>query len=391
MKYRLGVTIFFLAALLPAIFCSGAQAGTLGGEREKKDEGRDEGRKEALSADGPYVIYNLDGAVRVIRVDTAGRITDSVYHALPEDFTLHVVDHKGRYPFDVKLHPVKRPEWKYKLPDKVFVMSDPHGKMDCVISLLRGNGIIDEEYRWSFGKNHLVIIGDVFDRGKDVPQIFWLFYKLEKEAEDAGGHVSFLLGNHEPMVLAADLRYAKEKYKALAGKLKMDYSALFGPNTELGRWLATRNTIQLIGRDLFVHAGLGKDFYDYNLTIPSVNEEMSRALFMSKAERRALSPLTAFLYGSSGPVWYRGMVRTDAKYRPLAQDSLRMIMKRYHAGHIIVGHTVFKDISTFYDGMVIGVNVDNEENRKKKRGRALLIVGDDYFVVGDQGIMRRLF
>ncbi len=306
MKYRLGVTIFFLAALLPAIFCSGAQAGTLGGEREKKDEGRDEGRKEALSADGPYVIYNLDGAVRVIRVDTAGRITDSVYHALPEDFTLHVVDHKGRYPFDVKLHPVKRPEWKYKLPDKVFVMSDPHGKMDCVISLLRGNGIIDEEYRWSFGKNHLVIIGDVFDRGKDVPQIFWLFYKLEKEAEDAGGHVSFLLGNHEPMVLAADLRYAKEKYKALAGKLKMDYSALFGPNTELGRWLATRNTIQLIGRDLFVHAGLGKDFYDYNLTIPSVNEEMSRALFMSKAERRALSPLTAFLYGSSGPVWYPG-------------------------------------------------------------------------------------
>ena len=26
----------------------------------------------------------------------------------------------------------------------------------------------------------------------------------------------------------------------------------------------------------------------------------------------------------------------------------------------------FKDISTFYDGRVIGVNVDNEENRKKK-------------------------
>ena len=42
-------------------------------------------------------------------------------------------------------------------------------------------------------------------QGKDVPQIFWLFYKLEEEAAKAGGHVSFILGNHEPMVLALSL------------------------------------------------------------------------------------------------------------------------------------------------------------------------------------------
>ena len=68
-----------------------------------------------------------------------------------------------------------------------------------------------------------------------------------------------------------------------------------------------------------------------------------------------------------------------------------MIMKRYNAEHIIVGHTIFKDISTFYDAKVIGVNVDNEENRKKKRGRALLIDRNMYFVVGDKGVMRKLF
>lgn len=36
-------------------------------------------------------------------------------------------------------------------------------------------------------------------------------------------------------------------------------------------------------------------------------------------------------------------------------------------------------------------NVDNEENRKKKRGRALLIDGNTYLVVGDKGAMRKLF
>jgi hypothetical protein len=97
-----------------------------------------------------------------------------------------------------------------------------------------------------------------------------------------------------------------------------------------------------------------------------------------------------FLYGNSGPIWYRGLVRTDGKYNPLAKDSLEMIMDRYKAKHIIVGHTIFKDISTFYNGKVIGVNVDNKENREKKRGRAMLIENNQYFVVGDKGIQRQL-
>lgn len=62
----------------------------------------------------------------------------------------------------------------------------------------------------------------------------------------------------------------------------MKYPRLFGPDTELGRWLGTRNTMQMIGNDLYVHAGLGKDFYDKNLSIPTVNEEMSKGLFMTK-------------------------------------------------------------------------------------------------------------
>lgn len=383
---KTSISKYFLVAFTLLFFSSGLCAGTLDIEGKKKEKTK----KEKLSADGPYILYQPDGKTRVVSVDKKGKIADTTYEVLPEDFTLHVTDHNGKFPFDVKLHPVKRPDWQYRQPEKVFVMSDPHGRLDCVISLLQGNGIIDKEYKWSFGTNHLMVIGDIFDRGKDVPQIFWLFYKLEDEAAKAGGQVSFLLGNHEPMVLANDLRYTKGKYKLLAEKLGMDYPKLFGPDTELGKWLGTRNTMQTIGTDLYVHAGLGREFYDHNLCIPTVNEEMSKALFMSKKERKSLSPLTAFLYGNSGPIWYRGLVRTDAKYHPMAQDSLQMVLDRYKAKHIIVGHTIFKDISTFYDGNVIGVNVDNKENRKKKRGRALLIDKGTYYVVGDKGIQREL-
>lgn len=367
-------TLLLILSLLPATFVAG--------QEEKK--------QEELTADGPYLLYQPDGKTRIISVDTQGQICDTTYTALPEDFSMHVTDYKGRFGFDVKLHPVKRPEWSYPQTDKVFVMSDPHGRLDCVISLLQGNNIIDENYQWNFGNNHLMVIGDIFDRGYDVPQIFWLFYKLEEEAAQAGGQVSFLLGNHEPLVTANDLRYTKDKYKQLAEKLGMTYPELFGPETELGKWLGTRNTMQTIGNDLYVHAGLGKDFYDHNLDIPTVNEEMSRALFMSKPERKALSPLTAFLYGNDGPIWYRGLVRSEEKYHPISSDSLQMIMDRYGAQHIIVGHTIFDDISTFYDGKVIDVNVDNKKNREEKKGRAVLIENGIYYVVGDEGIQRQL-
>ena len=376
---KLSLGVYILTFMSSGIF-----AGTLGLDGKQTEKTKE----VEWSADGPYVIYRPDGKTRIVSVDVEGRIRDTTYTVLPKDFRLHVTDHKGKSSFDVRLHPVKRPDWNYRQPDKVFVMSDPHGRLDCVISLLRGNGIIDKEYRWDFGKNHLVVIGDVFDRGKDVPQIFWLFYKLEEEAVQAGGRLSLLLGNHETLVLAGDLRYVKPKYKELARQLGMDYERLFGPDTELGRWLATRNTVEVIGPDLYVHAGLGRAFYDRNLDLPRVNEEMSRALFLKKAQRKELSELTAFLYGNEGPVWYRGLVRTAEKYKPLAADSLQLLLQRYGVERIIVGHTIFEDVSTFYGQRVIGVNVDNEDNRREGRGRGLLIDGTKYLVVGDKGVLR---
>lgn len=348
------------------------------------------GTKETLTADGPYILYNENGSARVISVSPKGKVEDKTYRKLPADFRFNVVSYDKKHRFQVALHPFSRPAWQYRQPEKVFVMSDPHGDLDCVISLLQGNGVIDKRYKWSFGRNKLVVIGDIFDRGNDVIQIYWLMYKLEKEAADAGGSVDVMLGNHEPLVLMDDLRYTEEKYKLLADTLGVKYPELLGRNTELGRWICLRNTMTKVGDYLFVHAGLSKQFYDENLSIPVVNEQMGLGLYKRKAERKATSPLVYFLFGSYGPIWYRGMVRTEEKYHPLAADTLKMILKRYDVKRIIVGHTIFPDISTFYGGRVIGVNVSNAKNRKEKRGRGILIEKTAISVVGDNGFIRRL-
>ena len=344
--------------------------------------------RDTLSVDGPYILYTADG-VRVITVDKRGRITDRTAPEAPERFT--VADHKGKNAFQVSLHKFSRQDWQYRSkPARTFVMSDPHGRLDCVVSLLQGNGVIDSGLHWSYGQDHLVVIGDIFDRGEDAVQIYWLFYKLQEEAADAGGRVTMLLGNHEPMEFAGDMRYAKPKYKVLSRKLGMEYRDLFGPDSELGRWIATWNVIAVVGSDLFVHAGLGGDFYRRDIPVPEVNRQMSSVLFNRNSERKAASEQLAFLYGRNGPVWYRGLVLPDEKWNPVQPDTLQMILDRAGVDHIIVGHTMLDDVCTFYDGKVIDVNVDNPGNMKKGLGRALLIDSEGYSVVGDKGFIRRL-
>lgn len=347
--------------------------------------------KDSLSADGPYILHDGKGGARIISVDTRGNISDQRLNRLPEGYTFRVTDHRGKLPFEVTLRPFARAPWRIlRATDRTFVMSDPHGRLDCVVSLLHGNRVIDQDLHWSYGKDRLVVIGDVFDRGEDVTAIFWFFYKLQQEAAEAGGAVTLFLGNHEPMEFSGDERYARPKYLVLARLLGTKYKDLMGPDSELGRWMATWNTVGIIGDNLYVHGGVGKDFYDWNLPISEINAKMSRVLFMKNAARKALSDTLNFLYGSYGPIWYRGLVQKEAKRRPVSVDTLDLIRLRYGVNRIIVGHTIFRDVSSFYEGRVIDVNVDNAVNRRKHRGRALLIENGQYFVVGDRGKQRRI-
>lgn len=242
------------------------------------------------------MLHDEVGNARVIRVDERGVVRDSVYGKLPEGFKLDVVSQKGGHRFQVKLHPVERPLWKSGQREKTLIISDPHGDLESFVSVLCNNGVIGKNYKWKFGKNQVIVIGDVFDRGKDVLPIFWLMYKLEQEAKDAGGVMTFMLGNHEEMVLRGNLKYTRSKYKDLATSLGIEYADLWHEKSELGRWLRSRNLIQVVGKNLFVHAGLSKEFTGMGNAVTEVNEEMARSIFLPKKERQELSALSDSIY-----------------------------------------------------------------------------------------------
>jgi hypothetical protein len=333
--------------------------------------------------DGPY-IFHEGKSLRIIQTDPTGNINDTLIKNPSKNFLFKVQTHNGKRSFDVKLHPIVRPAWKTKQADKLFITSDPHGNFKYFSEILKAGGVIDTNFHWNFGKNHLVVIGDIFDRGEDVLPIYWLVYQLEQEASEVGGQVSFLLGNHEELVLRNDVRYTKESYKKLAQKLDIPYNALWTENTELGHWLQTRNTMQIIGDNLFVHAGLSMDFLSKDLSIPVVNDTISHYLLHPK-EDRDKSELAKFLFSTNGPLWYRGMVRTEESNHPIDKTEFDSILQKYGVNRIFVGHTIFTEISGFFGDKLIDVNVDNEENSEKKRGRALLIENDQIYLVYDSG------
>ena len=94
---------------------------------------------------------------------------------------------------------------------RVVAIGDVHGSYDKLLQLLRGTDLVDDGLSWTGGTDHLVLVGDMVDRGPDDRQVLDLVMRLQKEAAAAGGQVHALLGNHEVMNLSADLRYVSEK------------------------------------------------------------------------------------------------------------------------------------------------------------------------------------
>ncbi|MGH7541486.1 MAG: metallophosphoesterase, partial [Gemmatimonadota bacterium] len=163
--------------------------------------------------------------------------------------------------------PVRRdPLPAYRASDSVFVVGDVHGQYDTLVRLLHHAGLIDAEGRWSGGRQRLVFLGDLFDRGADVTRLLWFLYRLEHEAAEAGGRLHLVLGNHELMVMASDLRYVDGKEWMVAFRHGLEYSEMFDPrHTVLGRWLASKPLLLRLDDLLLAHGGVSPAYVRWTL------------------------------------------------------------------------------------------------------------------------------
>lgn len=291
-------------------------------------------KKESLDTipitDGPYIFITSDSLI--------------------EKKIIHGVLQTKSYALETMVSQFDNESSTYTNASKIAALSDIHGQFELTKTILINNGVIDAEENWAYGDGHFVIVGDVFDRGPNVTELLWLIYKLEKQAEQAGGKVHYLLGNHEYMVMRNDVRYINKKYRKTERILRTHYYQLYGNETILGRWLRSKSTILKIDNYLFVHGGMSLSFIETGIDFETANQNMRESLL--DEETGAKWDSIYYEYNNTeSPIWYRGYF-SEAFKKP----QLKKILKTMKVDHIIVGHTSQEQIESLFNNKILAVD-----------------------------------
>jgi hypothetical protein len=67
---------------------------------------------------------------------------------------------------------------EFPSPGRIAAVSHTYGNLR---GLLNAYGIIDHDRTWTFGTGHLVVVGDVFDRGPQAIEAFWWLRSLAQQ------------------------------------------------------------------------------------------------------------------------------------------------------------------------------------------------------------------
>ena len=322
--------------------------------------------------DGPYIRLPENGVLlsQSIRYDSLTDIAEWRQLDLSED-TDGLPDREAIELY-LKKYPLKYSN-EYRKVGNIFVVSDIHGHYDHFVNLLRGNDIIGKNLEWTFGNGHLVIAGDVFDRGDKVTECLWLIFNLEQQAEKHGGMVHYLHGNHELLILKDnDKNYAHEKYIFPYAKAGIDSYDLFSREYILGRWLNSKNVAVKINRLLIVHGGIPPYFVDQKRTIDQMNREINN--YMADTSGVMLAGDDVIIE----PIWYRGYFENTDMGSDLAK-----VCKYYKVDKVIVGHTPVDQVKLLQNNYVIGVGVHFTGPARPAQG--LLVSNGKFYRCDEKG------
>jgi hypothetical protein len=347
---------------------------------------------QAAQPDGPYVLRAADGTLEAWSVEIAADGAHKRVAALKPGASL-TIPAVGSYPaLAVKLRPPAAPAADVvTVPAKqpIFVVADTHGEFEILAQMLKSQKIVDARLRWAFGRGHLVVLGDVFDRGPNHLEILWLIYSLEAQAAKAGGGVHFVLGNHEVMALTGDARYLHPKYVETAQTLGVPaYSALFPPDSVLGQWLRSRPVMMKVDDLLCLHAGISRALVDQQLSLAQINGTVRKWLEGTLPAGEAVR--ADFLTTTLGPLWYRGYFAEHTDFTGATMTDVDLTLAQFGVRRILVGHTIVPTITPIYDGKVIAVQVYPKREAGAVHFEALLIRAGELFRATPDGATRPL-
>ncbi|MGH3505560.1 MAG: metallophosphoesterase [Nocardioidaceae bacterium] len=218
-----------------------------------------------------------------------------------------------------------------------FAVSDIHGHKDELRAALGSTGLVDQHDDWAGGEATLWFLGDFFDRGPDGIGVVDLVRKLQSQAEQAGGVVRAVLGNHE--VLAMGLRkfgtaglgqsHMADSFATswlINGGQISDQEQMTDEHVE---WLTGLPGVALDGDDLLMHSDTD-EYLRWGDSVDDIN-----------------ATLLDVLRGDDMQAWWDCWARLTTRYAFARSDGAEVagdLMRRLGGRRIVHGHTLIGDL-----------------------------------------------
>lgn len=273
---------------------------------------------------------------------------------------------------------------------RIVVVGDLNGAYDALLDILIGTGLVNRRLRWTGGRDELVQVGDVFNRGSGALQAFKLLLALQRQARRAGGNVTVLLGNHEVMtalrhegyctegeylafataaerrawpvrvqramrrlvrrrphgvVLPIEPRLEAWKVEHVPGRTAMRRA--LGPRGSLGKALRALPVAYASGGNLFVHAGLLPEWA--KLGVVGLAERARQDWAAVRGNRLWSLPKRSLFRAADSPLWDRSLVRGGAGAAARLRETLRLV----GAQRMVVGHTQTGSLRGGQEGRIL--------------------------------------
>lgn len=272
----------------------------------------------------------------------------------------------------------------FDMPEKICVVGDVHADFESYSSLLQKAGLINDKLEWTGRKTVLVIIGDLVDgktrngrwNGDSDLKVIKLTEKLMKEANQKGGNVIVLLGNHEFMNIKGNFSYSGMKGTKELGGLKGRIKYFNNGFKEFAKkcFLAVK-----IGDWVFCHAGIPPEI-SANIKIEELNLLLQKYLH-NKMKEKEEELFYEIISGDLG-------ILTNREFGNQTVNAERLLktISNLDAKCMVVGHTVQRRVNSISGGKLwrvdIGLSRAFGENNKKRYG---------FLVIYDHGKKTKIY
>ena len=269
---------------------------------------------------------------------------------------------------------------------RIIVMGDIHGDFNLTIQSFKLAKLIDDKLNWIANPPDTIVVqvGDQIDSCRPIPGVYDchnkpqpgdlpedmtiidFFNQMHQKASEQGGAVYSLLGNHE--LMNADGRF---EYVSHANYYDFSYENLIGttgrknafkPGGPVANILAcTRNSVIIIGSNMFVHAGILPKLaerldhlnIDNNTKLKYLNAIVRKWLLNKLSNYEDMENKKLFIDDVKlSPFWTRiyGTIPENTNLNSSeCFNTVKKIIEVFKIGQIVIGHT--PQLFTLGDGI----------------------------------------